>query len=106
MMVTLASSSPLLLLLVTTTTAQIVLDSENTAIDFSGGTVDEDGVLCVDIEEEVEVVEQGEEQQCAQQNVTQCFTDYVTQYTDEVREKCEEQFVKTCRIVMRDRAYN
>ena len=76
---------------------------QNTAIDFSGGTVDEDGVLCVDIEEEVEVVEQGEEQQCAQQNVTQCFTDYVTQYTDEVREKCEEQFVKTCRIVMRDR---
>ena len=58
------------------------------------------------MEEERESLEQDTERQCTQQNVTQCFTDYNTEYRDEVREVCEEEFVKTCRIVMRARAYN
>ena len=66
----------------------------------------DDGSVCVEVEEEREVVEQDTEKQCTQQNVTQCFTDYNTVYRDEVREVCEEEFVKTCRIVMRARAYN
>ena len=43
---------------------------DNTAIDFSGGEVDlETGVVCVEVEEEREVVEQDSEQQCTQQIV-------------------------------------
>ena len=82
------------------------LDPQNTAIDFSGGVVGADGSICVEVEEERESLEQDTERQCTQQNVTQCFTDYNTEYRDEVREVCEEEFVKTCRIVMRSRAYN
>ena len=41
-----------------------------------------------------------------EQNVTQCYNTYVTKYTSSVREKCEDVFVKTCRIVQRSRAYN
>ena len=79
---------------------------QNTAIDFSAGEVQEDGSVCVVREEEQERVEQGKEEQCTQQNVTQCYNSYVTTYRDVVRERCEEVFVKTCRIVMRERAYN
>ena len=57
-------------------------------------------------EEEKENIEQEEESQCTQQNVTQCYNTYVTKYTDAIREKCEEVFIKTCRIIMRSRAYN
>lgn len=86
---------------------QILLDpGENTAIDFSEGVVEADGVMCVVNEEERENLEQEEETQCTQQNVTQCYSSYVTKYTDSVREKCEEVFIKTCRIIMRSRAYN
>ena len=43
---------------------------DNTAIDFSGGEVDlETGVVCVELEEERDVVEQDSEQQCTQQIV-------------------------------------
>lgn len=79
---------------------------QNTVIDFSGGTIDENGVVCVEIEEERNVIEQETEQQCTQQNVTQCFNDYITEYRDEVREKCDDHFVKTCRIVMRPKSYD
>ena len=41
-----------------------------------------------------------------EQNVTQCYNTYVTKYTSSVREKCQEVFVKTCRIVQRSQAYN
>jgi len=81
-------------------------NGENSAIDFSGGVADGDGVVCVFVEEEVEKVEQEQETQCTQQNVTQCYNVYKTEYTDSVQESCEEQFVKTCRIVMRERVYN
>ena len=47
-----------------------------------------------------------EEEQCTQQIVDQCYNSYVTTYKDVVKEKCEEVFVKTCRIVLRDRAFN
>ena len=57
-------------------------------------------------EEEKENIEQEEESQCTQQNVTQCYNTYATKYTDSIREKCEEVFIKTCRIIMRSRAYN
>ena len=79
---------------------------QNTAIDFSGGVEEADGVVCVVREEEKEDIEQEEESQCTQQNVTQCYNTYVTKYTDSVKEKCEEVFIKTCRIVMRAKAYN
>mgnify|MGYP001237510969 FL=1 len=62
----------------------IFVDPQNTAIDFSGGVVGADGSVCVEIEEERESVEQDTERQCTQQNVTQCFTDYNTEYRDEV----------------------
>ena len=58
------------------------------------------------IEEEKEDIEQEEESQCTQQNVMQCYNTYVTKYTDSIQEKCEEVFIKTCRIIMRSRAYN
>ena len=79
---------------------------QNTAIDFSGGEVGEDGSVCVVVEEEQERVEQGKEEQCTQQIVDQCYNSYVTTYKDVVKEKCDEVFVKTCRIVLRDRAFN
>ena len=66
----------------------------------------EDGSVCVVRQEEQERVEQGKEEQCTQQNVTQCYNSYVTTYRDAVRERCEEVFVKTCRIVLREKAYN
>ena len=48
------------------------LSQDNTAIDFSGGEVDlVTGALCVQVEEEREVVEQDTEQQCTQQIVRQ-----------------------------------
>ena len=62
--------------------------------------------MCVVREEEREKVKQEQESQCTQQNVTQCYNTYVTRYTDSIREKCEEVFIKTCRIVMRARTYN
>ena len=80
--------------------------SQNTAIDFSGGEVGEDGSVCVVVEEQQERVEQGKEEQCTQQIVDQCYNSYVTTYKDVVKEKCDEVFVKTCRIVLRDRAFN
>ena len=58
------------------------------------------------VEEEQERVEQGKEEQCTQQIVDQCYNSYVTTYKDVVKEKCDEVFVKTCRIVLRDRAFN
>ena len=57
-------------------------------------------------EEGKEKVEQEQESQCTQQNVSQCYNTYVTKYTDSIREKCEEVFIKSCRIVMRSRTYN
>ena len=78
----------------------------STAIDFSGGEVGEDGVVCVVREEEREKLEQGQEEQCTQQNVMQCYNEYTTVYRDVVREKCTEVYLKTCRIVMRERSYN
>ena len=63
------------------------------------------GVLCVVREEEKEDIEQEQESQCTQQNVRQCYNTYVTKYTDSIQEKCEEVFIKTCRIIMRSRAY-
>ena len=51
---------------------------QNTAIDFSEGVEDADGVICVTREEEREDLEQGTEEQCTQQDVTQCFNTYVT----------------------------
>jgi len=57
-------------------------------------------------EEEQEKVEQSQETQCTQQNVTQCYNTYITKYKDSIREKCEDVFIKTCRIVMRKRTYN
>ena len=46
------------------------LSQDNTAIDFSGGQVDlVTGAVCVEREEEREVVEQDTEQQCTQQIV-------------------------------------
>ena len=62
----------------------IFVDPQNTAIDFSGAVVGADGSVCVEIEEERESVEQDTERQCTQQKVTQCFTDYNTEYRDEV----------------------
>ena len=48
------------------------LSQDNTAIDFSGGELDlVTGAVCVEIEEEREVVEQDTEQQCTQQIVRQ-----------------------------------
>ena len=48
------------------------LSQDNTAIDFSGGQVDlVTGAVCVEREEEREVVEQDTEQQCTQQIVRQ-----------------------------------
>ena len=44
---------------------------QNTAIDFSGGEVGEDGVVCIEREEERDKLEQEVETQCTQQNVTQ-----------------------------------
>ena len=57
-------------------------------------------------EEMVERLEQEEEKQCSQQNVSQCYTMYRTDYRDSIRVECEEEFVKSCRIVMRERSYN
>ena len=51
---------------------------QNTSIDFSDGFVEEDGTICVTREEERESVEASQEQQCTQQNVTQCHDTYVT----------------------------
>ena len=59
---------------------------------------DESGALCVMGEEEKEKVEQREEFQCTQQNVTQCYSTYITKY--------EDVFIKRCRLVMRKRTYN
>ena len=66
----------------------------------------EDGVVCVVREEERDKLEQEQEQQCTQQNVTQCYNEYSTVYRDVVREKCTEVYLKTCRIVIRERTYN
>ena len=112
---------------------------QNTAIDFSEGVEDADGVICVTREEEREDLEQGTEEQCTQQDVTQCFNTYVTKwddtdtetwyskpsikhvkqylrcdancltfprYSNAKQEKCEDVFVKTCRIVQRPKTYN
>ena len=42
--------------------------------------VEADGSVCVTVEEEVEEVEQGTEEQCTQQMVEQCYNTYVTKY--------------------------
>ena len=79
---------------------------QNTKIDFTNGEVQPDGSVCVVVEEVREKVEQEEEVQCSQQQVQQCYNDFTTQYRDSVRERCQEVFIKTCRIEMRPRAYN
>ena len=79
---------PLYLLLMrslTLTWINCQVTESSTAIDFSDGTIDQDGVVCVEREEEREKIEQDEEQQCTQQNVTQCYNSYTTTYTDVVR---------------------
>ena len=91
---------------VLTTVSQVWGQDSSTAIDFSGGEVGQDGVVCVVREEEREKLEQGQEEQCTQQNVMQCYNEYTTVYRDVVREKCTEVYLKTCRIVMRERSYN
>ena len=42
--------------------------------------VEADGSVCVTVEEEVEEVEQGTEEQCTQQMVEQCYNTYVTKW--------------------------
>ena len=63
-------------------------------------------MVCIEREEERDKLEQEEEEQCTQQEVTQCYNEYSTVYTDVVREKCSETYLKTCRIVMREKTYN
>ena len=65
-----------------------------------------DGAICVVKEEVQERIDQDQETQCTQQNVTQCYNTYITTYKDSIREKCEDIFIKTCRIAMRERIYN
>ena len=89
-----------------TTVSLVWAQDSSTAIDFSGGEVGQDGVVCVVREEEREKLEQEQEQQCTQQNVTQCYNEYSTVYRDVMREKCTEVYLKTCRIVIRERSYN
>ena len=58
--------------IVTLLLVKIVMSQDNTAIDFSGGEVDlVTGAVCVQVEEERDVVEQDTEQQCTQQIVRQ-----------------------------------
>ena len=83
-----------------------IFSCQNTAIDFSGGVEQSDGSVCVVREEEQDRVEQGKEEQCTQQMVNQCYNSYVTTYKDVVRERCQEIFIKTCRIILRERAFN
>ena len=89
-----------------TTVSLVWAQDSSTAIDFSGGEVGQDGVVCVVREEERDKLEQEQEQQCTQQNVTQCYNEYSTVYRDVMREKCTEVYLKTCRIVIRERSYN
>ena len=63
-------------------------------------------MLCVEVDEERNSIEQDQEQQCTQQNVMQCYNSYTTQYRDVVRERCEDVYIKTCKIVMRQKTYN
>ena len=53
------------------TTVSLARGQDTTSIDFSGGEVGEDGVVCVVREEERDKLEQEVETQCTQQNVTQ-----------------------------------
>ena len=61
----------LVCLSVLATVRQVRSQDSTTAIDFSGGEVGEDGVVCVVREEERDKLEQEVETQCTQQNVTQ-----------------------------------
>ena len=81
------------------------LYGKNTRVDFSGGVNEADGNICTEREEEVEVVEPQEMSDCTQEIVKQCHKTFVTVYKDELREKCEEVYLKKCKILMRETTY-
>lgn len=51
-------------------------------------------------------METDQARECFQQLVPQCHYTYITEYADGIREKCDQVFFKTCKIVFKEKAYN
>ena len=76
------------------------------AVDFSNAVPGPDGIACVQRQKYVDVVEKNTLKECFVQNVTQCYFTYITEYSDQEQEKCDEYYTKNCKIVFEQRPFN
>ena len=81
-------------------------DPKGSNIDFSRGTRNPDGTVCVERSKTVDKTEKNQLKECFVQNVTQCYYTYVTEYDDGEQEKCDEFYWKSCKIVFEERTFN
>ena len=81
-------------------------DPKSSNIDFSRGTRNPDGTVCVERSKTVDKTEKNQLKECFVQNVTQCYYTYVTEYDDGEQEKCDEFYWKSCKIVFEERTFN
>lgn len=81
-------------------------DPESSGIDFSTGTPGPDGTVCVQRQKFFDKTEKDQLKECFVQNVTTCYYTYITAYSDQEQEKCDEFFWKSCKIVFKTRPFN
>merc|ERR1719189_746460 len=77
-----------------------------TGVDFSGCVEDESGLCCVEKEETVTTIEKEPLLECTHKEIEKCHYTYVTQFTSQQEEVCEENFEKTCQITFKQQAVN
>jgi len=75
-----------------------------TGVDFSGCVEDESGLCCVEKEETVTTIEKEPLLECTHKEIEKCHYTYVTQFTSQQEEVCEENFEKTCQITFKQQA--
>jgi len=66
--------------------------------DFSNCKTQPDGSCCVSKVQEKDRLERDDIKECWHKNVTTCYDSYVTEFTSEEEEECEDVFYKNCVI--------
>jgi len=73
-------------------------------VDFSLGTLTEDGRLCVVKEDTIDSMEKSPVMQCTHSDEEKCHYTYITFFTPTQEEVCEDHFEKKCQITFRKEA--
>merc|ERR1711997_1387617 len=76
-------------------------------VDFSGCVDDEEtGLCCVEREETVSTIQKDPILECTHKNVEKCHYTYITQFSANQEEVCDETYEKSCQIIFKQQAFN